>query len=190
MELTREEPARDVCERVPLLQRLCNVGTSIMQVVLCTWAWTLQLLRSWRYTTTCMYLSTVSSTIPSNLAPARANTPGVGEAAVSVSDGTIWTTGGGFSSMPANSRPSYQDAAVSKYLASGMNFPTGQFNSSGRACTSCVCLCLCVCVCVCVQVRIALCDVGDEARRRRHFQNFANWKVSGMFTRADLGASA
>ena len=71
--------------------------------------------------------------MPSNRAPARPNVDSIGEAAVSPADGTVWTTGGGFSSIPANARPSYQNTAVEKYLATAKNLPTGLFNASGRA---------------------------------------------------------
>ena len=79
------------------------------------------------------WVTTVGSTVPSMEAPSRPNTQ-AGEVAVSVMDGTVWTTGGGFSKMAANSRPTYQDKAVSTYLSTAKSLPDGHFNKSGRAC--------------------------------------------------------
>jgi len=61
----------------------------------------------------------------------------LGEAAVSVTQGIYWTTGGGFSNMTSNPVASWQKDVVNTYLStmnqSGLLPPTAFWNPAGRA---------------------------------------------------------
>lgn len=84
------------------------------------------------FPTSSPYVTSVSATAMSGLAPSR-DDGAPGEVAVSIPTGLFWTTGGGFSNF--SSQPSWQKAAVAAYLAaagaSGVP-PSGLFNAQGR----------------------------------------------------------
>ena len=80
------------------------------------------------------WVTAVGSTLPSPQAAPRCNSK-LGEVAASIPTGITWTTGGGFSSMPANAQPEWQAQAVERYLHSASKFPPSHFfNASRRAC--------------------------------------------------------
>eukprot|EP01126_Amoeba_proteus_P054977 TRINITY_DN6791_c0_g1_i9.p1 TRINITY_DN6791_c0_g1~~TRINITY_DN6791_c0_g1_i9.p1 ORF type:complete len:567 (+),score=95.77 TRINITY_DN6791_c0_g1_i9:777-2477(+) len=76
-----------------------------------------------QYPANCPYVTTVGATMgPESGKP---------ETACTSNNGSIITSGGGFSNIFG--RPSWQRHAVSHYLSSGVLPPSGSFNSSGRA---------------------------------------------------------
>ena len=80
------------------------------------------------------WVTAVGSTLPSPQAAPRCNSK-LGEVAASIPTGITWTTGGGFSSMPANAQPEWQAQAVERYVHSASKFPPSHFfNASRRAC--------------------------------------------------------
>lgn len=78
------------------------------------------------------YVTTVGATIQSTTAARRAD-GGYGEAAISLTTGGVFTSGGGFSDLPDCRMPDYQRDAVAKYMARGLLPPVGTYNSTGRA---------------------------------------------------------